>query len=50
MAGDTDSVTTEHPQEMAPGLSNGHVTGVTSRDPKTGQGRDPDLLIYLLTK
>jgi len=49
MAGDTDSVTTEHPQEMAPGLSNGHVTGVTSRDPKTGQGRDPDLLTYLLT-
>jgi len=27
MAGDTDSVTIEHLQEMAPGVSNGHVTG-----------------------
>ena len=27
MAGDTDSVTIGHLQEMAPGVSNGHLTG-----------------------
>ena len=27
LAGDTDSVTIGHLQEMAPGVSNGHLTG-----------------------